>query len=98
MLSIQQNCSFDPIQIYQSLQLVCGMNMLHRFVGAQVWDHGIDGLPSLRGILVVQISRLGAELFTFLGCISRFRTETAPLCTSPETRLNLEQQMREGWF
>ena len=39
-----------------------------------------------------------AELFTFLGCISRFRTETAPLCTSPGTRLNLEQQKREGGF
>ena len=65
--------------------------MLHRFGGAQVGDHGIHGRPSL--------GAWGhAELFTFLGCISRFRTETAPLCTSPETRLNLEQQRREGWF
>ena len=73
--------------------------MLHRLSGAKFWDHGVHGLPSLRGILVSQISRLGhAELFTFLGCISRFRTETAPLCTSPGTRLNLEQQKREGGF
>ena len=75
--------------------------MLHRLSGAKFWDHGIHRLPSLRGILVKFANlALGghAELFTFLGCISRFRTETAPLCTSPGTRLNLEQQKREGGF
>ena len=71
--------------------------MLHRLSGAKFWDHGVHGLPSLRGKYSFRKSRAWghAELFTFLGCISRFRTETAPLCTSPGTRLNLEQQKRE---